>query len=193
MLERLVVVGLGNPGIEYEGTRHNIGFDVIEELARRFKLSLAPGRGEFVEATREYNGRKFVLAEPLTYMNNSGNAVVELLEKHSASRKDLLVISDDFVLPLGTIRIREKGSDGGHNGLYSIIYQLDSNEFARVRCGIGQESMPAASETANFVLSPFDPQEKETVRKMIHKAADVVLTFAEYGPAQTMSRFNARL
>lgn len=143
-------------------------------------------------ATQKYNGIDFVLAKPMTYMNNSGIAVVELLNHYNTSQNELLVVNDDFALPLGTTRIRVKGSDGGHNGLYSIIYHLNSNEFARARCGIGKETVPARDEMAEFVLSPFEVEEQSTAREMIQRAADIAMAFAELGPERTMNRFNTR-
>ncbi len=187
-MDPVIVVGLGNPGSEYEGTRHNIGFEVVDELTRRFKTSLKSGRGEYLFASR----REFVLVKPLTYMNNSGTAVVEALERFESSISSLIIVADDFALPLGTIRIRTKGSDGGHNGLASIIYQLNSNEFARVRCGIQKEVMPPKHRMAEFVLSPFEPEERDKVKEMVVQAADAAVECAVSGIARAMTRFNTK-
>ncbi len=191
-MDPIIVVGLGNPGTEYEGTRHNIGFEVVEELTRRFRSPVRAGRGEYLIATHQFAGRTLILAKPMTYMNNSGSAVAELLEKFGASLQELIIVADDVALPLGAIRVRAKGSDGGHNGLWSIIYQLNSDEFARVRCGVRQESMPPKDRMAEFVLSPFALGEATTVGEMIGRAADAVFEFAASGIHRTMNRFNTR-
>ncbi|HCV43966.1 MAG TPA: hypothetical protein DGH68_10820 [Bacteroidetes bacterium] len=126
-------------------------------------------------------------------MNNSGSAVDELLEKYGVPLDELVVVVDDIALPLGSIRVRARGSDGGHNGLASIIYQLNTNEFPRIRCGVQQEMMPPKEQMSDFVLSPFETGERETVEAMISKAADAVLEFFVAGIARTMSKFNSRL
>lgn len=191
-MDSIIVVGLGNPGTEYEGTRHNIGFEVVDELTRRFRVPMRAGRGEYLIATHQFTGKTLILAKPLTYMNNSGTAVADLLERFRALPQELIVVADDVALPLGAIRVRAKGSDGGHNGLWSIIYQLNSDEFARIRCGVRQEAMPSKDRMADFVLSPFGPRETTTVREMIGRAADAVLEFAVNGIHRTMNRFNTR-
>lgn len=192
-MDPIIVVGLGNPGTEYDWTRHNVGFKVIDELVRRFKTSIRPGRGDYLFAACRFSGKEVVLVKPLTYMNNSGIAVSELLEKYSAGLHELILVADDFALPLGTIRVRKKGSDGGHNGLSSVIYQLNTTEFARIRCGIRRDIMPPKERMAEFVLSPFEREERETVDAMIAKAADAVVEFATTGIAHTMNKFNTRL
>jgi PTH1 family peptidyl-tRNA hydrolase len=192
-VDPIIVVGLGNPGTEYDRTRHNVGFKVIDELARRFKTPIKPGRGDYLFAACKFSGKEVVLVKPLTYMNNSGIAVSELLEKYSAKLHELILVADDFALPLGTIRVRKKGSDGGHNGLSSVIYQLNTAEFGRIRCGIRREIMPAKERMAEFVLSPFEREERETVEAMIAKAADAVVEFIPMGIAHTMNKFNTRL
>ena len=186
-----VIVGLGNPGSAYEGTRHNIGFAVVDALARKLGVDFRPGRGEFVIGFSGSSEKKIALVKPLTYMNNSGIAVREIVDWYKISLHDLLIISDDFNIPLGAIRMRLDGSDGGHNGLYSIIYQLQSDEFPRMRCGIGSESMPKnKKEMADFVLSPFEKQERETVRDLIQRAQEAALAAATEGIETAMNRFN---
>jgi PTH1 family peptidyl-tRNA hydrolase len=192
-VDPIIVVGLGNPGTEYEGTRHNIGFRVIDEVARRSETPIKAGRGEYQFASHSFRDKHLLLAKPLTYMNNSGDAVAELLEEYKARLDELIVVVDDLALPLGVIRVRAKGNDGGHNGLSSIIYQLNTNEFARIRCGIRQENMPAKEQMAEFVLSPFGREEREKVEAMITRAGDAVVEFAASGIARTMTKFNTRL
>ena len=186
-----VIVGLGNPGSEYEGTRHNLGFAVIDALAKKLGVNFRPGRGEFVIGFSNTGDKEIALLKPLTYMNNSGIAVKEIVEWYKTSLNDLLVVTDDFHLPLGTLRMRLKGSDGGHNGLYSVIYQLQSDEFPRMRCGIGSESMPKnKKEIADFVLSPFEKQEREIVQDLIQRAQEAALVTATDGIETAMNRFN---
>lgn len=191
-MDPILVVGLGNPGTEYECTRHNVGFRTVEELARRFRVTMRAGRGDYLFASRTIAGKEVVLSKPMTYMNNSGQAVAELLERYNARLDDMIVVADDFALPLGMIRVRAKGTDGGHNGLSSIIYQLNSHEFGRIRCGIRREEMPPKESMAEFVLSPFDPHERERVEDMVVTAADAALEFARSGIGRTMNRFNRR-
>lgn len=186
----ILVIGLGNPGTEYEATRHNVGFTVVEELSRRWKKPFSPGTGEYLATRARVEEKQLVLVKPLTYMNNSGLAVAEALERYEASPEQIIVVADDFALPLGRLRLRPGGSDGGHNGLYSIIYHLQSDEFPRLRCGIGQQEPPRASDAADFVLSPFGPEEVDTVREMIGRAADAVMEFALAGIERAMNRCN---
>lgn len=184
------MVGLGNPGAEYEGTRHNVGFQVIDELSRRVKSRLRPGDGDYLFSRCRIDGRTLVLVKPLTYMNNSGQAAVSVLERFGAPVENLMVIADDFALPLGMIRVRAKGSHGGHNGLYSIIYHLGSNEFPRIRCGIQKEPMPAKDARADFVLSGFEPGEIAIVNAMVGRAVDAALECARAGIVRAMNVFN---
>jgi PTH1 family peptidyl-tRNA hydrolase len=189
-VDPIVIVGLGNPGFEYEETRHNVGFRVVDVLCGRFKKRLKPGKGEYLFSTLEIDSRQVALVKPLAMMNNSGLAVVEFLDEIKGSQQHLVVIVDDFALPLGTIRVRAKGSDGGHNGLYSIIYHLQSNAFARIRCGIKQEVMPPKSEMAGFVLSSFDRRERTIVDRMVGQAADAAVEIVRSGISRAMNKFS---
>jgi PTH1 family peptidyl-tRNA hydrolase len=185
------IIGLGNPGSEYEGTRHNIGFAVVDGLAKKLNVNLRSGRGEYAIGLTAIGEQKLALVKPLTYMNNSGIAVREIIEWYKVSIQDLIIITDDFHLPLGTLRLRLKGSDGGHNGLYSIINHLQSDEFPRMRCGIESISMPKnKKEMANFVLSPFDKIESDTVHGMIDRAQTAAIAAATDGVETAMNRFN---
>lgn len=185
------IIGLGNPGSEYEGTRHNLGFDVVDALCRRLRVGFRAGKGEYLVAQSSYRGTSLTLVKPLTYMNNSGIAVQDIVERFTEGCESLLVVCDDFQLPFGKIRIRPKGSDGGHNGLYSIIYHLQRHDFPRLRCGIATEAMPKRkTEMAQFVLSPFAKEESSAVADMIDRAADAALTFVHEGIEAAMNRFN---
>lgn len=183
----LAVIGLGNPGSEYDGTRHNIGFAAVDEAARKLAADFRAGRGEY--ALAEMDGA--VLVKPLTYMNNSGIAVADVLERYALSARDLLVICDDFHLPLGTLRLRRKGSDGGHNGLGSIIYQLRSDDFPRLRCGIAPEDLPAGNESKRrFVLGQFTPAEQDSAAKLARRAADFIVTATEISLQRAADRLS---
>lgn len=171
-----VVVGLGNPGSEYESTRHNIGFRVVEALAIKIGVTWKRGSEDYLSARGSLNENGFLLVKPLTYMNNSGTAVRELLEDLHLGSENLLVLVDDFHLPLGTIRFRSKGSDGGHNGLHSIRHEIGSASFPRLRCGIAGATIPDQKhEFANFVLTAFEETEKSKVEQMIGTAAEFCL------------------
>ncbi len=186
-MDAVAIVGLGNPGTQYQETRHNVGFLVVNELCRRLRAPLKPGKGEYLIARTNLEGIELYIAAPMTFMNNSGTAVVGVLERYRLTARDLLVVVDDFALPLGTIRFRLKGSDGGHNGLASIIYMLNSHEFPRLRCGIGTAAMPQDSDMAPFVLSPFEAGEVPVVKDMVKRAVDACLEFARTGHARPVN------
>ena len=184
-----LVVGLGNPGREYEETRHNAGFLVLDYLAREEGLTFTRSKFQALLARGSIAGTDVLLVKPLTYMNLSGLAVAGLLRWYKLdSRHDLLVVSDDLDLPLGRLRVRMRGSHGGQRGLLSIINELGSAEFTRLRLGIGR---PGESEDAKeHVLSTFDPQEEPMLDEVILAAADAVRTWLSQGPIETMNRFN---
>jgi peptidyl-tRNA hydrolase, PTH1 family len=186
----MLIVGLGNPGDEYEWSRHNLGFMLIDKLAHdggivvsRRECSSLVGRGE-VEGVRTK------LAKPQTYMNLSGQAVSCLLAKLNVESptKELIVISDDLALPLGKIRIRERGSAGGHNGLKSIIAALGTNEFVRLRIGIQPEH--AISDAKRFVLDTFSRSERALVAETIEQSAKAIRTIIRDGALKAMGQFN---
>jgi len=192
------VVGLGNPGPRYERTRHNAGFRAIDELAARTR---AVGRllpdAWVAEATLA--GEPALLVKPQSYMNLSGEPVARLLAEHAASASDLVVVVDDVALPLGRIRVRERGSDGGHNGLRSLVATLATEEFARVRIGVGLAeppdmdlAEPPAMDLAEFVLGEFLAEELLRLREVIGLAADAVSCLLQEGPSAAMNRFNGR-
>lgn len=185
----VVVFGLGNPGARYDLTRHNIGKEVVEDLIRQEGLSPGPGRGRFLYACRP--ARDLCLVLPTTYVNLSGVSAVEALDFLGADPADLLVVFDDFSLPLGSIRIRKKGSDGGHNGLASIIYQTASEAFPRLRLGIGP--LPQGVDPADFVLSGFEADEREKVRTLKEAAVEAVLAVASAGLDEAMNKYNKRV
>jgi PTH1 family peptidyl-tRNA hydrolase len=186
------VIGLGNPGNEYEWTRHNVVFFVVDALRDALRTEFEAGKGDYLLASGRSGGKPIALVKPLTYMNNSGLAVADIVEQYNVEPKDVLIVCDDFNLPLGKIRMRPKGSDGGHNGLYSIIYQLQTEEFPRLRCGIGTATSSGPEfDATSFVLSVFDHDEKPAVRKMVGSARDAALCFLSEGIDVAMDRWNA--
>jgi len=185
------IIGLGNPEKRYDATRHNVGFAVVDRLAEHLNVAFRPGRGEFLLAEGVYQGQPLGLAKPLTYMNESGIAVAEIREQFGVPLDQLLIVCDDFQLPLGRLRLRPSGSDGGHNGLYSIIYHLQSEDFPRLRCGIGSALTPKEkSAMAEFVLDPFREDERAAVAEMINRAKDACLSVVSDGLEMTMNRIN---
>ena len=182
-----LVAGLGNPGSRYEKTRHNVGFRVIDELARRW--GIGPFRQQFsgLAAAGRFRDEKVLLVKPMTFMNRSGQSVREALTFHKLEPADLLVVVDDMALPLGRVRLRPQGSAGGHNGLTDIIQQLGTDAFARLRIGIEQV---AGEEMVGHVLSPFSREEEEIVGPAVVRAADATECWAMAGVNEAMSRFN---
>jgi peptidyl-tRNA hydrolase, PTH1 family len=184
-----IVIGLGNVGRRYRRTRHNVGFMVVDALAA------GAGRGAWSSACRasicylRIEGQNTLLAKPLTYVNKSGEAARLLMQEHRLTPRDVLVILDDLSLPLGRMRIRQKGSAGGHRGLESICQALGSEEVPRLRLGIGEELMP--EDKAEFVLSDFPPDRQEALDEMIIKACNAVKTMLRDGAPVAMAVYNA--
>lgn len=183
-----IVVGLGNPGNQYAQTRHNIGWLVLDRIAERVGRS---GRGRQRDASESIQvrlrGEEVLLAKPLTYMNDSGLAVRKLLARERAPLTDLLVVTDDFALPFGKLRFRESGSHGGHNGLRSIVEELASEKFSRLRVGIGEPGRGAI----DHVLSTFHPDERARLPVLLDAAAEAVEEWAKVGTAKAANRWNA--
>ena len=182
------MVGLGNPGARYSRTRHNAGFMVIDELAARTRAAGRVDRDAWLAETK-LAGQEALLVKPQSFMNLSGEPVVRLLAEASASPADLVVVVDDVALPLGRLRVRPEGSDGGHNGLLSLITSLGTDAFVRVRIGVGIDP-PPDMELRDFVLADFLPEEVERLREVIGLAADAVACLVQEGPAEAMNRFN---
>lgn len=186
---KYLIVGLGNIGNEYHETRHNIGFMVLDHLAALHTLSFEKKQHAY-HAELSFAGRKLVLIKPTTYMNLSGKAVNYWLNAEKIPRENLLIITDDLALPTGSIRIRTKGSDGGHNGIKSINEVLGNNEYARLRFGIGNE-YPQGRQI-DFVLGKFTPAEQTLIATKIPVCADAIKSFARAGISQTMNEFNQK-
>jgi PTH1 family peptidyl-tRNA hydrolase len=181
-----IVVGLGNPGREYAATRHNLGFMVVDELARRHAAGERRNRfrSDLVEVFDD--GEKIVLLKPRTYMNLSGSAVREAVNWYKTPLAEVLVVVDDIDLPFGTVRLRAKGGSGGHNGLKSIIAELGIDAFARMRIGIGRGPGHATRQ----VLSRFTSEEERVLPSVLETAADCVLEWARHGVIHAMNRCN---
>jgi len=180
------IVGLGNPGREFEATRHNLGFEVVDLL--RGDADFVAGNGKYFRCDTEIASLSVVLLKPTTYMNRSGIAVERLAGEMELAPEEILVIADDFNLPLGRIRLRKSGSDGGHNGLASIIYHLGSDQFPRIRMGIGPvpENIPAEE----FVLERFADSEHEAAQVMIKRTADAIVMWLSDGYEKSAAEYN---
>jgi PTH1 family peptidyl-tRNA hydrolase len=184
-----LIVGLGNPGAQYEWTRHNCGFMVIDELARRAGREARTRECQALTARIRLDETEALLAKPQTWMNLSGVAVAELLTKHHLdSPASLLVIVDDLALPCGRLRLRREGSAGGHNGLKSIIARLGTQSFPRLRLGIAPEH--PVEDTAAFVLAEFPRRDREALAEMVGRAADAIEVVLTMGIAEAMAKYN---
>ena len=183
-----LVIGLGNPGRQYAGTRHNVGFDVLDLLAGRHRLEWESAPADAL--TARWRAASVLLAKPLTSMNLSGHAIGELLRFYKIDLPDLFVIVDDANLELGRLRTRPAGSAGGHNGLKSIISALGTEEFARLRVGVGRGD--ARRDLADHVLAKFDPDERIDVAEAVGRAADAAELFVTKGVTPVMNRFNRK-
>jgi len=183
-----IVVGLGNPGRRYQGTRHNIGFAVADEVARRGQAEFESGRGETLTARVGRGPAALLVVKPLTMMNLSGEAVAAVAGFYKVDPSALLVAADDVNLPLGRLRLRAGGTAGGHNGLKSIIGCLGTEEFPRLRVGVGRGD--PRRDLADHVLAVFDDDERDEVDRAIARAADAVETFLAEGIEAAMNRYN---
>jgi PTH1 family peptidyl-tRNA hydrolase len=187
------LIGLGNPGSRYDGTRHNIGFEIVDLVARELRVGFAPAKGEYLSAQGEIDRIPVLLIKPMTFMNESGFAVADVVERFGLALGDLLVVCDDFQLPLGQLRLRLTGSDGGHNGLYSIIYHLQSDQFPRLRCGLASGFTPTEKALmAGYVLEPFRRDEHPDVLKMVKRGSSACFTVVREGLTQAMNQFNSK-
>ena len=201
-----LIVGLGNPGVKYHHTRHNIGFAIADAVATRTRLQLStrhPAASKWSSWTtwlkrqdlaesgqKTYQRHAFTLIKPLTFMNRSGEAVAHYMQALNLEAQDVLVIFDDISLPVGTVRLRKKGGAGGHNGVQSIIDHLGTAEFPRLRFGVGNAF--ERGEQVGYVLSPFAPDELETIETAVSEATDAVLTMVREGIDIAMNRYNRR-
>jgi len=185
--KKYLIIGLGNAEQKYAGTRHNIGFEVVGALAKKFEVTFTPDRYAY-KAEAKYKGRTLVLLMPTTFMNLSGNAVRYWMEKEEVEPTNILIISDDIDLPVATLRMRPKGGGGSHNGINHIIEILQHQNFPRLRFGIGK-NYPQGFQI-DYVLGKFFPEEIEVVNAAIEKAVDACLLFCTAGLQQTMHQIN---
>ncbi len=184
---KYLIVGLGNIGNEYENTRHNIGFKVLDQLAQDHKINFELSRQAMVTSFK-FKGRAFHLIKPTTYMNLSGKAVRLWMQELSISLENVLVVVDDIALPFATLRMRQKGSAAGHNGLKNIEELLGTQEYARLRFGVGDDF--SKGRQADYVLSNFKKEEEKELPFAIHKAVEMILSFGTIGISQTMTQYN---
>lgn len=185
-----LIVGLGNPGKRYEGSRHNLGFQVVERLSRLLEAGRPSCKFETLVADARYKNNKVLLAQPLTYMNLSGRAVKTLVNYYKIASEKLIVIYDDLDLPPGVIRLRQKGGSGGHRGLESIIAALGTSVFPRLRIGIG--SAPGFMETADYVLCAPRGEEQKVLEEAAKLAAEAALCFVAQGLEAAMNKYNSQ-
>ncbi len=182
-----LIAGLGNPGKAYEQTRHNIGFELVDLLANRWSVEVRKKKFKARFGSGHFGQEAVMLLKPLTYMNLSGQSVLDALMFHKLTQDDLLVVNDDMALPLGQIRLRRRGSDGGHNGLRDIIRCLGHSNFARLRIGIGAAR---CGDWTNHVLGRFDLEEQETFEQVLARSAQAVECWVAHGAETAMNRFN---
>ena len=182
-----LIVGLGNPGKEYEKTRHNAGFMVIDALMEMLNLELDKSKFNAIYTVYRYKDDKIIFAKPLTYMNNSGEAVQALMKFYGISSEDLLVIHDDLDLPVGKLRIRYQGSSGGQKGMGSIINHVGTNEIKRIRVGISNNKL---IDTKDYVLGKFSKEDQAILKDTMDRAAHAAVFFFDHSFEEVMSKFN---
>lgn len=186
----VLIVGLGNPGPEYARNRHNVGFRVVDVFAQAHQMAFRRILHQALIAEGRLAGQRVILAKPQTFMNLSGRSVRPLVSYYRVPLNRLLVVYDDMDLPLGAIRLRPRGSPGGHNGMKSIVQALGTMEFPRLRIGIGRP--PGHMNPADYVLQDFRPDEEEILEGVLHRATQAIRTFIEEGLEAAMNRFNAQ-
>lgn len=186
-----VIAGLGNPGREYEKTRHNAGYDVIDALSAKYEIPVLECKHRAMIGRGYVEGRKVILVKPLTFMNASGESIREVVDYYKVDAgQELIVISDDISLEPGQLRIRKKGSAGGHNGLKDIISRLGGDSFLRIRIGVGEK--PKDYDLAAWVLGRFNVEDRKAVDAALEKAVEAVEVMLRHGPDEAMNRFNRK-
>ncbi len=183
------LIGLGNPGRQYALTRHNIGFIFLDFIQQKHNIPFNPGKGDYYFAETGIAQEDVLLVKPVTYMNRSGLAVAQALEHFDLLPEDVLIIYDDFHLPFGVLRFRARGSAGGHNGMESVIYHLQSEEIRRLRIGVGQP----VEDDVDFVLSNFTEKEQEALPDILKATYDGIKTWLKYGMNEAMNRYNRQV
>ncbi len=185
-----LIAGLGNPGIEYAATRHNIGFDMVTYLSDKYNIPMRGKEHRAVVGKGFIEGQKVLLAQPQTYMNNSGESIRALFDFYKLDIEDILILYDDISLNVGQIRVRPKGSAGGHNGIKSIISHLGTQDFARIKIGVGDK--PAGGDLVNHVLGRFSREEEAVIRDVFALADEAVQGILSDGVESAMNRVNGR-
>lgn len=185
-----IIVGLGNPTREYAATRHNIGFDAVTRIADDYNMALDTRKHKALCGRGYIAGQKVILAQPQTYMNLSGESVRELMDYYKVNAQEIIIIYDDISLDVGKLRIRKKGSAGGHNGIKSIISHIGTQEFMRIRIGVGDK--PRGFDLADYVLGRFPGEEQETVREALGKASKACEVIVTNGIEEAMNQFNGK-
>ncbi|CAN5521896.1 aminoacyl-tRNA hydrolase [soil metagenome] len=189
-MAKRVIVGLGNPGEEYEVTRHNAGFMAVDRVSQEAGIEIRREGAGSLLGEGSYRGRALALAKPLTFMNRSGQAVQALLRRYGLTPSDLLIVYDDIALPIGQIRLRTSGGAGGHNGIQDIIDRVNSTDFPRLRIGVGN-SFPRGGQV-RYLLSPFEEDERDEIDAAFDLASEAALTFVREGMVTAMNRYNRR-
>ena len=183
-----LIVGLGNPESDYANTRHNMGFDVINEISKKYDIKVSKSKFDALYGMGEINKKKVILVKPQTYMNLSGESIIKFKKFYKISNKDIIVIYDDIDLDLGSIRLKPKGGPGTHNGMKSVVENLNTEEFIRVRVGIGKPENKV--DMINYVIGAIPKREKEILEKSIKLAAESVIDILENGIDDAMNKFN---
>lgn len=186
--ETWLIVGLGNPGREYEKTRHNAGFRALDILAAKLECKIDKGKFQGLYGQTQYNGKRLLLLKPQTFMNSSGRSVLQLSAFYRIPPAHIVVLFDDISLVPGNLRIRRDGSAGGHNGIKSVIAELGSMDFPRVKIGVGAKPDPEA-DLANWVLSSFSAQDEKKIASALERAADAALAIVEFGVDEASNRY----
>ena len=188
-MKKFLIIGLGNIGAEYANTRHNVGFKILDALAGASNISFEPNR--YADTAKlKIKGRPVTLVKPTTYMNLSGKAVNYYLQAEKIEPENILIVTDDLALPFGTLRMRTKGSDGGHNGLKHIIQTLNSSQFTRIRFGVGNEF--SKGNQVDYVLGEWSSEEEEQLKERIDTSIEMVKSFVAIGAPQTMTQYNGK-
>lgn len=182
-----LIVGLGNPGYQYSKSRHNVGFMIVDTLARELDVSIERKKFQSLYERVHWKGQELILVKPQTYMNLSGKALREILDYFDFPLSSLMVVCDDLHLPLGTLRFKRKGSAGGHNGVQSIIDELNTTDFARLKVGIGE---PGRMDQVNFVLGNFTEEEWETIESLLSQSSEALKSWMKKGLDYSMGQYN---
>jgi len=183
-----VIIGLGNPGSKYDNTRHNVGFDVIDYISQQYNISINKVKFKAIIGEGTIEGQRVILVKPQTYMNLSGESVREIIEWYKIPVGNIIIVFDDIDLNMGKIRVRPKGSSGSHNGMKSVIYQIQNDNFPRIRIGIGRP--PEGWDLADYVLSKFGAEDKKIMDESVKNAAKAVASIIKSGADAAMNTFN---